>query len=538
MSTPPHAADESPRPSASSRESAPATPSHPIRGLRVMAVVRWILLALVTLLAARTMWTFWGPSGADHASPQDNLFICPMHPQIRTNEPGQCPICHMDLEPIPAERRSEASASLASLAAAKASLAESPHGLVAVSISPEKQQAIELTSRAVMSESLGGSLRVPGVVQAPETGVAQVRVRAAGFVEKVAVSQTGVRVTRGQTLAWIYSPEVYRAQEEFLAATRWNAVPSPSGTGPSPAADMALAARRGLELLGLENADIEELVRSGRPMRAVPVRAPSPGYVTRFKAVLGFRADPETVLYELADLSTVWVVASVHERDMKSIRPGTPAHFAVTGQSTAPIEARVELVEPQIDENTRTSRVRFAVKNLHFLLKPGQFGEVTFELPAAQGLFVPRDAVINTGEHPYVYVVSGTDRFEPRLVRTGTEVGARVQVIEGLAAGDRVVTRGSFMLDSESRLQASFAAAPAAPDAPGPGAPGPGASSEGQGAPGPGASSEMRGARCSDAFDRQRFPDKYTQCLACERQHAGMASMVDDCKSIIARPWR
>ncbi len=163
-------------------------------------------------------------------------------------------------------------------------------------------------------------------------------------------------------------------------------------------------------------------------MRALPVRAPSSGYVTRFNAVLGFRADPETVLYELADLSTVWIVASVHERDMGNLRAGTTAHFSVTGQSTTPIEARVELIEPQLDENTRTSRVRLAVRNRNFLLRPGQFGDVTFDLPEVQGLFVPRDAVIHTGEHQYVYVANGSERFEPRIVRTGTEVqGDRIK---------------------------------------------------------------------------------------------------------------
>jgi Cu(I)/Ag(I) efflux system membrane fusion protein len=479
-----------------------------------MAVVRWILLAIVTLVAARTMWTFWGPSSAARSSQQESHFYCPMHPQIRSPEPGDCPICHMNLEPIPAERRSDAPPT-----ATPSSMSPAPHDLMAVSMSAEKQQAIGIASSAVMSQSLGGSLRVPGVVNAPETGLAQVRVRAAGFVEKVAVSQTGVRVTRGQTLAWIYSPEIYRAQEEFLAATRWNAAPAPSGAPASPAADIAVAAQRGLELLGLENADLEELVRTGRPMRELPIRAPSSGYVTRFNAVLGFRADPETVLYELADLSTVWVVASVHERDIESVRAGTTARFAVTGQLTAPIAARVELVEPQLDENTRTSRVRLAVRNRKFLLRPGQFGEVTFDLPAAQGLFVPRDAVIHTGEHQYVYVVNGGERFEPRNVRTGTQVEASIQVVEGLAAGERVVTRGSFMLDSESRLQASLAAAPPASNA-------------------PSSAASSQGASCREAFDRQRFPDKYMQCLACERQHAGMGSMVDDCKNVIARPWR
>ncbi len=460
MSTPPAANDEATRSNAAGSESSRPIPPRSIRGLRVMAGVRWILLALVTLVAVRTMWTFWGPGAAAPSSHQENHFYCPMHPQIRSPEPGECPICHMNLEPIPAERRAEAPATLP-----PSSPVDAPRDVVAVSMSVEKQQAIGVTSAAVMSDSLGGSLRVPGVINAPETGLAQVRVRAAGFVEKVAVSQTGVRVARGQTLVWIYSPEIYRAEEEFLAATRWNAVPVPSGGAPSPAADIASAGRRSLELLGLDNADIEEIVRTGRPMRALPVRAPSPGYVTRFNAVLGSRADPETVLYELADLSTVWVVASVHERDVGNLRVGMTAHFVITGQQITPIEARVELVEPLLEESTRTSRVRLAVRNRDFLLRPGQFGEVTFDLPAAEGLFVPREAVIHTGEHEYVYVATGNEKFEPRVVRTGTEVDARIQIIEGLSAGERVVTRGSFMLDSESRLKASLTATPKAFDA-------------------------------------------------------------------------
>lgn len=515
MNTSPDASHESANPQPSSSEAAQPNPPHRIRGLRVMAVVRWGLLALVTLVAARSVWTFWGPDdGGANSSHKENRFYCAMHPQIRSPDPGECPICHMNLEPIPEERRSEAATK-----AAPSSMAAAPVDVVPVSMSEEKQQAIGVASSAVVSESKGGSLRAPGVISAPETGQAQVRVRAAGFVEKVAVSQTGVRVVRGQTLAWIYSPEIYRAQEEFLAATRWNATPAPGATTASPAADIAVAARRGLELLGLENADFEQMIRTGRPLRAVPVRAPSAGYVTRFNAVLGSRADPETVLYELADLSTVWIVASVHERDLGSVRPGTKARFAVTGLLTAPIQARVELVEPQLDETTRTSRVRLAVKNPKFVLRPGQFGDVIFDLPAAKGIFVPRDAVIYAGENQYVYVVNGSERFEPRIVRTGTEVDARIQITEGLAPGDRVVTRGSFMLDSESRLQASLAAVPAA-------------SNE------PGSAPSSQGASCSAAFDRERFAEKYTQCLACERQHAGMGSMVDDCKNAIARPWR
>ncbi|HSC86461.1 MAG TPA: efflux RND transporter periplasmic adaptor subunit, partial [Polyangiaceae bacterium] len=295
---------------------------------------------------------------------------------------------------------------------------------------------------------------------APETGLAQVRVRTAGFVERVAVSQTGVAVKRGQPLAYVYSPEAYRAQEDYVAASRWSAS-APAG-GPLPNAELTAAARRSLELLGLGAADIDEITRTHQPIRALPIRAPAAGVVTRFNALLGSRADPEMVLYEIADLSKVWVIASVHERDVSSMRVGMEVRFTSANSTQEALTGKVDLIEPILEESTRTARVRIVLANADGNLRPGQFGEVEFELSGSLGLSVPRDAVIRTGEHEYVYLATGTDRFEPRLVRTGLSREGRVQVLSGLAEGDRVVTRGSFMLDSESRLKASLAASSSA----------------------------------------------------------------------------
>jgi len=377
-----------------------------------MAVVRWVLLGLVTALAGYTVWSYWGPRQSEHAAHEEAAYYCPMHPQIRSPEPGVCPICHMNLEPIPDERRN--------------------------------QSAPAASTSVVESAAFGDRLRV----------------RAPGFVERVSVRQTGVRVHRGQPLAFIYSPEINQAQEAFVAATKWSGSESGGSSGQDGTRDIASAARRGLELLGLSTADIDEVARTGRPIRAVAVRAPAGGFVTRFSAVLGSRADPEMVLYEIADLSSVWVIASVHERDVRTLRAGTVARFIAAGGEREPLTGKIDLIEPALDELTRTTGVRLVLPNRDGQLRPGQFGEVEFELPAVSGLLVPRDAVIRTGEHEYVYVATGTDRFEPRNVTTGLAREGRVQVLSGLSAGDRVVTRGGFMLDSESRLQASLAAAP------------------------------------------------------------------------------
>lgn len=425
-------------------------------GLRAMAIVRWILLALVTGIAAYNVWTFWGPEHPEHTNRGEARYYCPMHPQIRSPEPGHCPICHMDLEPIPLDRQSTTPSATPS---ASAPTAPAPANVTAVTLSDEKQQAVGLATSVVQSGKLGSRLRLPGVISAPETGLAQVRVRAPGFIEQVVVRQTGVRVTRGQALAFVYSPEIYRAQEEYLAALSWSDPENRDSTATGPR-DITTAARRALELLGLGASEIEEITQTGKPIRAVPVRAVAGGYVTRFNAVLGARAEPETVLYEIADLSSVWIVASVFERDLKAVRVGMTAEFT-TAQQSEPLTARVDLVEPLLEEATRTARVRLVVPNRQGQLRPGQYGEVVFELPASPGLFVPHDAVIRTGEHDYVYVATGPERFEPRIVRTGVSAEGKVEVLSGVSEGDRVVTRGSFMLDSESRLQASLAAAPA-----------------------------------------------------------------------------
>jgi membrane fusion protein, copper/silver efflux system len=487
------------------------------RALRTMAVVRWALLGLVTLLAAYSVWTFWGSQQDVHAAHEEARYYCPMHPQIRSPEPGECPICHMNLESIPEERRSQPQPASSSVSAPPS--APSPSNVTPVTLSEEKQRAVGLATSAVESATLGDRLRVPAVISAPDTGLAQARVRAPGFVEQVAVRQTGVRVSRGQALAFVYSPEIYRAQEEYLAATRWSGAAKGDSSANAGAAELATAARHALQLLGLSAGDIEEITRTGKPIRAVAVRAPAGGFVTRFNAVLGSRAEPEMVLYEIADLSSVWLLASVHERDLGAVRVGMSASFTTSASQAEPLRARVELIEPTLEESTRTTRVRLVVPNREGRLRPGQFGEVEFELPASPGLFVPRDAVIRTGENEYVYVATSAERFEPRLVRVGPTREGRVQLLAGVSEGDRVVTRGSFMLDSESRLQASLAAAPA-----------PASSARG-------ASSEQ-GPSCETEFDHGKQAEKYLQCRACERQHLGMGRMVADCKEAIPRPWR
>jgi len=452
-------------------------PGPSARSLRVMGVVRWAILLAVTAVAAFSVWRYWGPGSAALPAHREDRYYCPMHPQIRSPDPGECPICHMTLEPIPAERLQPAAPTntmgspdagsdggpVPSATDAGASRSPPP-GVVPVVLSLERQQLIGMTTALVVRRTLGQQLRVPGVVEAPENAAAQVHVRTPGFLERVEVRQSGVRVARGQTLAWIYAPEIYQAQQELLTARRWAGAPAEASLMESGPNDVLQAARRRLQFLGLADGDIDEVLRRGAAMRAVPIRAPIGGYVTRYAAVLGQYATPEMALYELSDLSRVWIVASLYERDLSRISRGSAAQFVAAGETAAPVAARVDLIEPSVGAETRTARVRLSVANPAMRLRPGQYGDVTFALPGAASLVVPRDAVADTGVAQYAFVDAGGGRFEPRRVRTGVLLGDDLEVIDGLREGERVVARGSFMVDSESRLQAALAESPAASD--------------------------------------------------------------------------
>jgi len=464
----PTSTEGAPTPVLSPAQDPPAKAAHPsARWMKAMAIVRWALLAAVSLVAVYSVIHFWGPSASASSTARPDRFYCSMHPQIRSPDPGTCPICHMDLEPIPADRQQAPSAgdpgkamgAHANTAPSADPAANAPPGLTPITLSAERQQLFGITLAPVTEGSLENRLRIPASLEAPRSGIAEVRVRAAGFIESLAVRETGVRVKKGQPLAWMYSPEIYRAEEELIAAHKIQEGPAASAMG-SAATDMVSAARRGLELWGISAAEIDDMVRKGRAAKNVAIRAPQGGVVTKSYAVLGMRAMPEAALYEIADLSKVWVVASVQERDLGHIKPGMTAEVSFGNKAADVRTARVDLIEPDVSPVTRAARVRLTIENKDYELRPGQYGEVSFDLPDEKAISVPRDAVVDTGKVQYVFVSVGDGRFEPRIVKPGALTGDRLQITSGVKVGEQVVTRGSFLVDSESRLQASLLTAP------------------------------------------------------------------------------
>jgi membrane fusion protein, copper/silver efflux system len=410
----------------------------PIRGLRVMAVVRWAVLAATIAVAAFSWWTFVASDGGVASGPDH--YHCPMHPQIRSPNPGTCPICFMNLEPIPRERLEEPTESR-----------EPPtptDGLGAdVSLSLERRQAIGVATTRVERRSVSRELRLPALVEIPEAARFEVRSRTPGYVERVAPVQSGDRVRAGQPLAWIYSTELLTAQEELLATHRL--------AGSDLASTVSDAARERLRVLGVHPSDIDRIVASGRTERAIPLRAPASATVTRRNAAVGSYATPDAPLFELAELSSLWITATAATSDLEDVVEGASARFAPHGGT--PREVEVLLVSPTISTDTRSGRVRLRASNEDGTLRPGDIGDAILALPPREHVFVPRDAVIDRGSLQYVFVEERAGSFSPREVEVGPLIGDERVVRAGVGPGEVVVSRGAFLVDSESRLEGALA---------------------------------------------------------------------------------
>lgn len=321
------------------------------------------------------------------------------------------------------------------------------HPRVPVEIAREQLDAIGVRIERVREETISRPIRAVATVVPDESRVSHVHTRVAGWIERLHVGTTGQRVRVGEPLASIFSQELLSSQTEYLAARR------AAGTGPESA--VARAARGRLGVFGMTDAEIRAIEASGQPRRLVTVSAPRPGVVLHRGIAVGTAVDPSTELVTIADLSRVWVLAEVPEADIPGVAVGMPASLEFPASGRDPFEARVEFLQPTLTERTRTLGARFAVDNASGALRPGLYGTATIQTSPRRALTVPRDAIVDTGPTQHVFVLQGERRFVPRAVKLGTRFDDRIEVREGLQAGDAIVASGVFLIDSESRLRAS-----------------------------------------------------------------------------------
>lgn len=408
--------------------------------------------------------------GAEHAgeSASATVYHCPMHPSIVQDHPGTCPICGMNLVEVAASSAHAAPGAAAPGAPGAGS--PSVGGLAPVEIEPARQQLIGLKTAEVTHGPIGGAWRTVGRVAIDETRVRHINLKVPGFVERIYVDFVGKRVKKGDPLFSIYSPELLSAQGEYLLALRTQRALSQAGGDAQRDGDaLVQAARRKLSLWDVPESTIGRIAQSGEPERTLTFHSPLAGVVTKKDVVEGMKLDAGAMPYEIVDLSSVWVLADIYESELRFVHEGMGATLRLNAFPNREFKGQVMFIDPLLDPRTRTVKVRLTFENRTGELRPEMFGEVVLHGAAHEGLWVPLDAVIDSGTDKVVFVASDGGKFSPRKVQLGAVDESRVEVTAGLELGERVVTRANFLVDSESRLRASLtgmagATAPAPPE--------------------------------------------------------------------------
>lgn len=338
--------------------------------------------------------------------------------------------------------------------------------LAPVQLTPQRMQSIGVTLGRVESKPVSDEIRVTGNVEVDERRLVYVQTRFPGWIRNVYVDANYQYVHKGQPLFTIYSPDLVTTEHEYLLAKQNAAALEGSSIAgvASGANSLLLAARARLEQWEVPAAEIQHLENTGQVVTDLTFNSPATGYVTERDALPNMYVQPGTKLYTVADLSTVWVQAQVFQTDLGKVRFGEPALVTVDAYPGRTFAGRVDLVYPQVDENTRTARVRLVFFNPGLKLTPGMYVNVVLKVPLGRHMVVPSPAVFHAGMQALVFVNRGGGQLEPRPVETGLTVGDETIILKGVKRGDSIVTSSNFLIDSESQLQAAGSAfSPAAP---------------------------------------------------------------------------
>lgn len=420
-------------------DNVPPPSAPPPRGPRMGVLLVAVVLALAGLVigvvfsdrlhsaAARVTGLF----ASKKVEQQATMYTCAMHPWVLLPEPGFCPICHMPLVPVDASTFTGD-----------------------IIIDPVAVQNMGVRTEAVITGPLTASIRTVGTVEYAEPLVRDINTKMSGWVEKLHVDSVGAQVKAGEALFDVYSPELYSAQEEFLlAAARAKQNPDVNSRA------LRDSARTRLSYLDISQKQIDAMEQEGKPTKALAILSPYDGVVVEKNVLEGQKIDAGTRVYRLADLSRVWVMGTIYEYQLPYVHEGQKAVMSLPYIPGQTFEGRVIYVYPFLSENTRQAKVRLEFDNPTGLLKPGMFANITLvSTLASDRVLAPRSAIIDTGKRQMAYVSLGQGHFEPRDVQMGVDTqGGMVEIRHGLKPGERVVTSGQFLIDSEASIRESRA---------------------------------------------------------------------------------
>ena len=455
-----------------------------------------IFMALALGLAAGVQWhasiaSSIGLHAHDHTAEKagndamghKHLWTCSMHPQVLKEEPGACPICHMALTPV--KEMARPGSATAATGERKVKYwwdpmlsppyiadkpGKSPMGMdliavyedqvsggTGVTIDPVIVQNMGVRVAVVTTGPVTRDVRAVGYLEQAQPNARDVNLRISGWVEKLNADTVGMALSKGAPLFELYSPEVQIATEELIAARKSVGAIGPDGDAMARKTSQGLfdATRLKLEQWGLDSAEVARLATLDHPPRTVTFTSPIDGYLTQKILVQGGAVKSGDTVLRIVDLSTVWLDSQVYAQDLPFVRLGRSVTATVDGIPGRKLEGKVIFIQPELNPQTRTAIVRIALPNTDLALRPGMYASASIHATLTdRAILVPREAVIDTGTRQIAFVSAGGGRFEPRQVRLGADSeGGIVQVLEGLAPGESVVTSGQFLLDAESRLR-------------------------------------------------------------------------------------
>jgi Cu(I)/Ag(I) efflux system membrane fusion protein len=420
-----------------------------------MALNKKIAIPLVVIILAAAAgggWFLWNKKQPEKVTEQKvaqgkQLYTCAMHPFIIKDKPGTCPICAMELI-----KKIEGATDGGPQTAEQKQQAEM---LGHVSMSANQRIMANVATVAAKQGTLNKEINAVGIVQFDQSRQAKVTAWIAGRIDKLNVNTVGAYVSKDRPVAEVYSPDLVATQQEYLLAVKSrdqlknSSIPSISQNGEG----LVASAKQRLMLYGVKEIQISELEKAGKPIIRLPIYTPLSGIVIEKMVQQGQYVNTGEVLFNIADLSKVWVEIDVFENEVPYVKVGQNVEIRSAVEHGAAFNGRISFVYPFHDPKTHTVKARVEMPNPGHRLKPDMFVNAIIRVPLVKGIIVPVTAVIDTGKRQLVWVEMSPGMFEPREVKAGERIDDKVQILSGINAGDKVAVSGSYLIDSESQLK-------------------------------------------------------------------------------------